>query len=1018
MLFADIKSSMELVADRDPEDARALLDPVLELMLEAVHAYEGIVNQVMGDGIMALFGAPLALEDHALRAGYAALRMLAGVASRSGDVERVSGVPLQVRIGINSGEVIVRSIGSDLDMDYTAVGQTTHLAARLEQMAQPGTVLCSSSTLALAGGRFQTRPLGAVTVRGLHEPVEVAELVDVVFSRLRFHTSAARGLTPFVGRRQERAAVAEVLARTEQGGGQLIALVGEPGVGKSRLAWEMTRSPQASQWLVLEAGAVSYDVGTPYLPLRTLLARYFEIDDRDDVARARERVVDRLRALGSGLADVAAPMLSLLELPIEDAGWIALDPSLRRQQTGEAFRRVLLREAEDRPVLLVVEDLHWIDRETETLLAGFVERLGGARLALLLTSRPEHSAFWGSKVSATQIRIEPFARADAEEMLGVLIGGDPSVAPLVAALIERTGGNPFYLEESVRTLVERGTLSGEPGHYRLTGAVEDIHVPPSVHAVIAARIDRLRDDEKRLLQSAAAIGPIVAVDVLRAVADTDTEVTQAAVMRLREAGFLFERRLYPEVEYAFSHSLVADVAYGGMLHERRRALHARIVEVLETMSGGRSTEQVERLAHHALRGELWEKAVGYTRQSATKAAARSAYREAVGHLEQALTALSHLPRTPQAVADAVDVRLELRSALFPLREIARDLESLQVAKALAEEIDDRRRLAWVLTYMTRDLSILGQPERAIESGQRALELAPATGDVELEVLANGYLGSVCFARGEYARAVGILEGGVSLLAGDRALQRFGLPGPAAVFFRVWLVSSLTRLGEYERAAQHVRESLEVAQRADQPLARLVARYTEGFLHAHRPDLPRAIQALETSLDLCRTWKLPAWFSNVASVLGWAYAKSERMDEGVALMQQAIDESAAGGGMVNHSSEVARLAEARLLARDHDEARRLAERALALAHTHQERGNEAFALYLLGEIASRSDTSDLEPAKHHLLAAVALASELGMRPLLAAAHGALARVYREMGLLDAARAAEATAEAMTQTPASP
>jgi class 3 adenylate cyclase/tetratricopeptide (TPR) repeat protein len=981
VLFADIKSSMELLADRDPEEARQLLDPVLELMMEAVHAYEGVVNQVLGDGIMALFGAPLALEDHALRAGYAALRMLASIARHGDETQRRHGIPLQIRIGMNSGEVLVRSIGSDLDMDYSAIGQTTNLAARLEQLAKPGTALCSAATIRLAEGFFETRALGPVPIRGLAEPVEVFELTGVTPARQRFHAAAARGLTRFVGRREEYDAITETLRRVEQGHGQLIALIGEPGIGKSRLVWEVTRSPLTQGWRVLEAGGLSYGSGTPYLPVRRLLQVYFHIDDQDDGAAIREKVTDRLLALDPRFAELAVPLLALLDMPIEDAQWAGLDPPQRRQQTNDAIRRLLLRESQSQPLLIVLEDLHWVDRETEAILDALADRLAGHRVGLLVNCRPEYPLPWGSKTSFTQIRLEPLDQAGAGELLAALLGADPALRPLAEALFKQTGGNPYFIEESVRTLAHAGVLAGEPGRYRLMKALDRIEVSPTVQSVVAARVDGLAAADKRLLQAAAVIGPSVPIELLQMVSEETTDALQAGLMRLREAGFLYESRLYPEVEYAFTHAITCDVAYGSLLQERRRALHARIVAAMESHYAERLTEHAERLAHHAIHGELWEQAAVHSHDAATKAAARSAYQEAVAHFEQALAALRRLPETTERLAHAIDLRLALRSSLFPLGEIARDLDNLKKAEAQALRLGDRRRLAWILGYMIRDFSILGMPDQAIERGQRALALVPEAADLELEMLINGYLGSVCFACGDYRQAVELLGKGVDTLRGGLELRRFGLPGAASVFFRVWLVSCLTRLGRFDEAEAQAEEGLQIARRADQPLVLMVAHYTAGFFLTHRPDLPRAIDELERSLQLCRTWKLPAWFSNIASILGYAYAQSGRMEEGVSLMQQAIDASRASGGMVNHASEVTRLGEALLLGGRLDEAHELAERALELARKHKERGNEALALRLLGQVAGRRAPADDATARDLYAQAAAIAAELGMEPLL-------------------------------------
>jgi tetratricopeptide (TPR) repeat protein len=915
--------------------------------------------------------------------------MLASIARYGDETQRRHGVPVQIRVGMNSGEVLVRAIGSDLDMDYTALGQTTHVASRLEQLAKPGTALCSAATLRLAEGFFRTRALGVVPVRGLAEPVEVLELTGFEPSRLRFHASAARGLTPLVGRQHELGALAHVLRRAGEGHGQIAALVGEPGIGKSRLIWEVTRSPLAKGWLILEGGAVSYGTGTPYFPLRGLLRGYFGLDERDDAERRRDSVTRHLLGLDPRFAEIVSPILSLLEVPVQDSGWRELDPAQRRHQTRDAILRLLHRESEIRPVLLVVEDLHWADRETEAVLDGLAERLSAWRLAVLVNCRPEYQHGWTSRASYTQIRVDALGRAGAQELLKALLGDDPALEPLATTLVDRTGGNPFFLEESVRALVETGVLAGEPRRYRQTGALDRIQVPPSIQALLAARIDRLSVEDKRVLQAAATIGTTVPIGLLRTIAEGTPEGLDGSLMRLREAEFVYETRLYPEVELGFVHALTGEVAYGSLVLERRRALHARILAALERLHEDGPEEQVERLAHHALRGEVPDKAVSYCRKAAAKAADRSAYQEAAAHLEAAVAVVGRLPESRERAEQEIDLRLALRSSLFPLGEIARDLDSLRAAEPLAESLQDRRRLAWVLTYMTRDLSILGQPDRAIECGEQALGLVAGIEDRELEVLTPAYLGSVYFARGDYRQAAEVLTARLTTLAEDRLLERFGLPGPASVFFRVWLVSSLARLGEFEEGAAQAAESLRIARQADQPLARMVAHYTAGFLYAHQGDRERALAHLETSLDLCRTWKLPAWFPNIASVLGHTYALSGRMDEGVSLMEQAIQLSVATGSMVNHSSEVASLAEAHLLAGRLADAQEHAERALQLARTHRESGNEAVALRLLGDVEARRPAVSAGTARRYYESALALATPRTMTPLVTACRRGLA-----------------------------
>ena len=665
VLFADLKGSMELLADRDPEEARQLLDPVLERMMAAVHRYEGTVNQVMGDGIMALFGAPLAHEDHALRACYAALAMQAAIRTYAEEARRAHGISVQMRVGLNSGAVVVRAIGNDLHMDYSAVGQTTHLAARMEQLATPGSILLTADTLRLVEGLVQVTALGPIPVKGLPEPVEVFELVGASTLRGRFQARVAGGLTRFVGRETELAALVQALERAGAGHGQVVAVVGEAGVGKSRLVYECVHAHHLQGWRVLESASVSYGKATPYFPVIDLLRRYTHVEERDDVRTIRAKVTGQVLTLDETLQETIPALLSLLDALPEDSPFRTLDPPQRRQRTLDALKRVLLRESQVQPLLLVFEDLHWIDTETQTLLDSLVESLPTVRLLLLVNYRPEYRHGWGSKTYYTQLRLDPLPPRSAEELLQVLLGDDPSLAPLKRLLIARTEGNPFFLEESVRALVETGVLVGAPGAYRLAQALPTIQVPATVQAVLAARIDRLPPEAKRLLQTAAVIGTEVPLPLLQAIAELPEAALHGGLAHLQAAEFLYETRLFPDHEYTFKHALTHEVAYGSLLQERRRVLHARIVEALEALAGDRVAEQVERLAHHALRGEVWDKALAYCRQAGEKALARSAHREAVGYFEQALSALPHLPEQRDTREQAIDLRLALRSALLP-----------------------------------------------------------------------------------------------------------------------------------------------------------------------------------------------------------------------------------------------------------------------------------------------------------------------------------------------------------------
>ena len=996
VLFADLKGSMELLADRDPEEARHILDPVLERLMAAVHRYEGTVNQVMGDGIMALFGAPVAHEDHAVRACYAALAMQEAMRRYAEEVRRTHGLAVQIRVGLNSGEVVVRAIGNDLHMDYSAIGQTTHLAARMEQLATPGSILLTAATLRLVEGLVRVNALGPVPVKGLTEPVEVFELVEASAIRRRLQAAATRGLTRFVGRETELVALQQALARAEAGHGQVVALVGEAGVGKSRLVYELVHSHRTQGWLVLESASVSYGKATPYFPVIDLLKRYAHMEDRDEPRTVRAKVTGHVLTLDEALQDTIPALLALLDVLPEDSPFLKLDPPQRRQRTLDALKRVLLRESQVQPLLLVFEDLHWIDTETQALLDSLVERLPTARLLLLVNYRPEYQHGWGSKTYYTQLRLDPLPPVSAEEFLQALLGDDPSLAPLKQLLIARTQGNPFFLEESVRTLVETGVLVGERGAYRLAQPVESLQMPATVQAILAARIDRLPPEDKRLLQTAAVIGTEVPWPLLQAIADAPEEALHRGVGQLQAAEFLYETSLFPEHAYTFKHALTHEVAYNSLLQERRRVLHTRIVEAIAGLSADRLTEQVERLVHHAVRGEVWDKALAYCRQAGAKAAARSAYREAVAYFEQALTALQHLPEHRETREQAIDLRLDIRNALIALGEWGAIVDHLREAETLATALDDQRRLGWVCAYMIATGVQPGDYERDLAYGQRALAIATASGDFALEMIATLNLGVHYNLVGNYRQAVHYHRKNAEALVGEWLYERLGGPGPPSVNSRFWLVRSLAELGDFSEGNTQGVEAVQLAETVEQPLTLSIAYLGIGFLHLRQGDLPQAIARLAKGLEICQTTDVRIQLQFAAGVLGYAYALSGRLAEAQPLLEPGHRADCRRDSMGPYPLWAAHLGEAYLLAGRLEEAHQLAERALARARDCRQQAYEAYALRLYGEIAAQRTPLEVEPAAAAYQQAITLAEELGMRPLQAHCHLGLGSLYAKTG----------------------
>jgi class 3 adenylate cyclase/predicted ATPase len=892
VLFADLKGSMELLADRDAEQARKLLDPVLEHMMEAVHRYEGTVNQVMGDGIMALFGAPLAHEDHAVRACYAALRMQESVKRYSEGVRRTEGIPIQIRVGLNSGEVVVRSIGSDLKMDYTAVGQTTHLAARMEQMATPGSILVAPETLRLAEGFVQVKPLGPINVKGLSEPVEVYEITGAGPVRSRLQAAAARGLTRFVGRTAEFETLCQALKRARAGRGQVVALVGEPGVGKSRLFWEFTHSPRTVGWLILESGSVSYGKATAYLPVIDLLKAYFTIEDRDDVRKIREKVTGKLLTLDKSLEPALPAFLTLFDVAVEDQQWQSLDPPQRRQRTLDAITRLLLRESQVQPLLLVIEDLHWIDSETQAFLDSLTETLPTARLLLLVNYRPEYQHSWGGKTYYGQLRIDPLLPESAGELLDGLLGADAHMQPLKQLLIERTEGNPFFLEESVRTLVETKVLVGEQGNYSLTKPIEGTQIPATVQAVLAARIDRLLPEEKRLLQSAAVIGKDIPFVLLQAIADQSDDELRKALTSLQAAEFLYQTALFPDLEYTFKHALTHEVAYGTLLQDRRRTLHTRIVETTERLYGDRLVEQVERLADHAVRGEVWDKAVRYLREAGTKAFSRSANIEAVGYFTRALEVVEMLSLSGERKKQELALLVALGPALQSTKGFgAPEIEPLYLrARELCQQIGETSQLfpvlwgLWLLYLQRAEL------QTARDLATQLFSLAQHLRDIALLLEAHHALWATSFWLGELTLVRGHSEHGIELYDSQQHRVLAFLYGghDPGVCCRDFGALALWLLGYPDQALKKSRDAIALAEELSHPLSLAEALGYAAWLYEFRRE-PEAVQErAEALLALASKHGFPYWLTQATILRGWALAdKGQTAEEGVAQMCQGL-----------------------------------------------------------------------------------------------------------------------------------
>jgi class 3 adenylate cyclase/tetratricopeptide (TPR) repeat protein len=1012
VLFADIRGSMEMIVDRDPEQTQTLIGPVIEAMMEAVHRYEGTVNQVLGDGIMALFGAPLASEDHAVRACYAALRMQENVKKYAEQVGQRHGIPLGIRVGLNSGEIVVRIIGNDLHMEYAAVGQTVHLAARMEQAAKPGSVFTTLHTVQLAEGYIDVKPLPPFPVKGVAAPVTAYEVIGASAARTRLQAAAGRGLTSFVGREVELEQLRAAQQLAEAGQAQVAAIVAEPGVGKSRLLHEFLRSHHTGDRLVLQSASPSYGRTISYLPIIELLKQYFRINPNDTTQTIQKKVSGKISTLDPSLEDTLPPILDLLDSLESGHPFRSLDSSEHRRRTYHAIIRVLLTESRRQPkldeslrwsIIAVFEDLHWYDSLTVGLLNELVVQANGAHLLLVFSYRPEYGDQWRNRPNYRLLRVYPLISQNLAEFLDVLLGPDPSLQGLKSFLAQRASGNPFFVEEIVRTLADTGVIEGERGSFRLVRPISGIEVPPSVQAVLAARIDRLPAAEKQLLQEAAVIGQDVPFNLLHEICGLTEEALRYLLDKLQSAEFIYTTQLFPDLQYTFKHSLICDVAYSEVLREHRRAIHARVVEAIERLYPDRLAEQVERLAYHAVRGELKEKAVHYLRQGGAKAAGRGALQEARTSFEQALDILKSLSESPPTMAEAFEVRLELRTVLRQLGEAELMLEHLREAEVLAERLNDDVRRCRVFSFLTLILSNLGEVDEAAAVGARSVEIARRLGDLRLIIISGSTLAEPYYLRGEYEQAAELAAGTLAALPSQWAHEYFGIAVPPSVFARGWLVMSLAALGRFPEAAEHATEMIKLGATTKHVHTIGWAHLTASRLHLVKGDWVKARDLLEQWINMPGTLDVTTLLPWAVTSLAWSLAEIGEASQALSRVREGeehLKRQEAKGIFIHRDWGYHAVARACLVLGRLDEARHLAGRSLE--SSQRQPGFAAHAQCLLGDLAIQPDHLDAENAAAHYRAALALAEPHHMRPLAAHCHLGLGRLYRRSGNSEHAR----------------
>ncbi|HUG38281.1 MAG TPA: hypothetical protein VML54_15090, partial [Candidatus Limnocylindrales bacterium] len=706
----------------------------------------------------------------------------------------------------------------------------------------------------------------------------------------------------------------------------------------------------------------------------------------------------------------AGPALqSVLDAPVDDPAWMRLDAALRRQRVLDAVTDLLVRASQARPLVVIFENLHWIDPESQACLDHLVEGLARARILLLASHRPEYTAPWGGTSHYNPVRLGPLPAEAATELLRALLGGDPRLAPVIAVLVEHTGGNPLFLEECVRALSDAGVLTDTAAHG--AAPVTELEGLATVHAVLEARVNRLAPVDLRLLEMGAVIGPRIAVSVLSPMAGLDETALAAAITRLKVAEFLHETGPFPGVELTFTRPLMHEIVYGGLSPARRREIHAQALAALEGLSGKSFGARPDVLGDHAFHGGLWDKAVTYLRQAGTRAASRATNGEAVARFQRALQAIAHLPESRATTEQAIDLRLDLRPSLLQLGRLADVLAVSREAEALAQRIGDEPRLARVYTYLANYHYLKGEPETAIGYGERCAAIGAAQGDAPLVALARAYMGYSYHAQGRYREAREVLAENLAMLEPLRRGESSMQTSVSHVGSAAWLAFTLSDQGEFDAADEAGRTARQIADESRNPYSLAIAATYAAHVWLARGHLDRAVPALEATLATCRDNHLVVWQPVPSALLGVALARAGEAARGVRLLEEAVTLSERLGVRAYLARWTGHLAESLQAAGLIDRARDVAETALRLGIAHQERAHQAEALRLLGDLSAAASPAGMAQGERHLRQALSLAAELGSPPLTARCRLSLAALAGRRGDLEQAREHLAAAEAL-------
>jgi len=1013
ILFADVAGYTSMSEKLDPEEVHQIMDGCFKVLLDEIHRYEGTIDKFTGDGVMALFGAPVAHEDHAQRACYAALAIQRALDEYGAKVKKECGVDFKMRVGLNSGPVIVGSVGSDLKMDYTAIGDTVNLASRMETAAKPGAVLVSEHTYRMARDFFEFQSLGKVKVKGKEEPVEAYQLLKASQVATRIEAAAVRGLTEFVGREREMAALQEAFEKARSGSGQVVGMVGEAGVGKSRLLLELRRRLPEGEYTYLEGRCLHYGGSMPYLPFLDVLRSYFDIEEGDREFIIKKKMAEKAGQLDEKLKGVLPPLQDILSLKVEDEEYLKLDPPLKRVKIFESIRDLLIRESQSKPLILAVEGLQWIDRTSEEFLTYLIGWLANTHILLMLLYRPEYTHTWGSKSYYRQIGVDQLSLASSAELVQSILQGGEVMPEVRELILTRATGNPLFMEEFTHTLLENGSIQKKDHEYVLSRKASDIQVPDTIQGIIAARMDRLEESLKRTMQVASVIGRDFAFRVLQTITGMREEL-KSYLLDLQGLEFIYEKSLFPELEYIFKNALTQEVAYNSLLLKRRKEIHEKIGKAIEELYPDRLEEFYEMLAHHYSRSENLEKAYQYLLLSAMKVGFNYSLWEAFRFGKEAINVLNQMPQTEENKRRGIDGRLLLGLVMSGLGYPEDSLEILQEGERLSKELGDERSLVNCYSSIAMCYAYKGDLPQGRKYAEEAFQGAEKIGDIELLAPIGVDLCMVYSWAGEFSRTVEVAPQVIgSLEKTQKEAEFFGRPfNPYSALLALYGLA-IGYLGDFGAGEALCEKGLRVALEINNLISIGMAEVYYSALFCVKGDGRNAVEHGQNAVRCGEetqavTSLAPAWMC-----LGWGHYFLGELGRAMECSQKGLGMQREAGFSPDLPSFYQCLGSSYLDSGDLAKARGCFEEALDLSQKNPQRHWEGQSRYLLGSVLGETGPSQYGKAEEYILQGMGICDELKLKPYRSIAHLFLGELYADMGQREKALEALKKAQGMLQ-----